>query len=64
MLGVVESVSTGIVAGRNNEARRRLERLDADAAKLVSEIHRNERIRDKIAASKRKGVVCEQPLSD
>jgi hypothetical protein len=42
MLGVVESVSTGIVASRNNEARLRLERLDADAAKLVSEIHRNE----------------------
>ena len=42
MLGVVESVSTRIVAGSNNEAHLRLERLDAAAAKLVSEIHRNE----------------------
>jgi len=41
MLGVVESV-TRIVAGSNNEAHLRLERLDAAAAKLVSEIHRNE----------------------
>lgn len=43
MLRVVEkSVSTGIVAGRSNEARRKSERFNADATKLVSEINQNE----------------------
>jgi hypothetical protein len=51
MLGVVEGANSEIVAGRNNEARRKLERLDADAAEFVSEINRNESSLKAVTAS-------------